>query len=69
MHLLILEKLDDGDVAHSIDFRSIYATLLDKWLGADEYRKYWGGSLISLTSSEVGRIHTYCYSDTFLVSL
>ena len=33
-----LEKLDDGDVAHSIDFRSIYATLLDKWLGADDQK-------------------------------
>ena len=33
-----LEKLDDGDVAHSVDFRSIYATLLDKWLGADDQK-------------------------------
>ena len=31
-----LEHLDDGDVAHSIDFRSIYATLMNKWLKADD---------------------------------
>lgn len=31
-----LEHLDDGDVAHSIDFRSIYATILNKWLKADD---------------------------------
>lgn len=28
-----LEKLGDGDLIHSVDFRSVYATLLDKWLG------------------------------------
>ena len=31
-----LEHLDDGDVAYSIDFRSIYATLMNKWLKADD---------------------------------
>jgi uncharacterized protein (DUF1501 family) len=31
-----LDKLDEGDVAHTIDFRSIYATILDKWLGAND---------------------------------
>lgn len=30
-----LADLQDGDLKHSIDFRSVYATLLDKWLGAD----------------------------------
>jgi uncharacterized protein (DUF1501 family) len=28
-----LEKLGDGDLVHSVDFRCVYATLLDKWLG------------------------------------
>ena len=28
-----LEKLGDGDLIHTVDFRSVYATLLDKWLG------------------------------------
>ena len=30
-----LNELVDGDLKHSIDFRSVYATVLDKWLGAD----------------------------------
>jgi len=30
-----LADLRDGDLKHNIDFRSVYATLLDKWLGAD----------------------------------
>ena len=30
-----LEKLDSGDLIHTVDFRSIYATLLDRWLNAD----------------------------------
>jgi len=25
----------EGDLKHTIDFRSVYATVLDKWLGAD----------------------------------
>jgi len=29
------EHLVDGDVGHSIDFRSVYATLMKDWLGAD----------------------------------
>lgn len=29
-----LEHLVDGDVAHGIDFRSVYATLVTEWLGA-----------------------------------
>jgi uncharacterized protein (DUF1501 family) len=28
-----LEKLDEGDLFHTVDFRSVYATLMEKWLG------------------------------------
>ena len=32
-----LLKLDDnGDLIHSVDFRSVYATILDKWLQVDD---------------------------------
>jgi uncharacterized protein (DUF1501 family) len=31
-----LRKLDKGDLLHTIDFRSVYATVLRQWLGADE---------------------------------
>jgi uncharacterized protein (DUF1501 family) len=27
-----LSLLDEGDLIHRVDFRSIYATILDKWL-------------------------------------
>ncbi|TRX49343.1 DUF1501 domain-containing protein [Fulvivirga sp. M361] len=30
-----LANLDKGDLIHSVDFRSVYATLLDKWLDCD----------------------------------
>jgi len=30
-----LSNLDDGDVKHEIDFRSVYATILANWLGTD----------------------------------
>jgi uncharacterized protein (DUF1501 family) len=30
-----LTDLTDGDLKHAIDFRSVYATVLDRWLGAD----------------------------------
>jgi uncharacterized protein (DUF1501 family) len=30
-----LADLVDGDLKHNVDFRSVYATLLDRWLGAD----------------------------------
>lgn len=33
-----LRRLDRGDVAWSVDFRSIYATVLSKWLRADAAR-------------------------------
>ncbi len=31
-----LEKLDNGDLKYAVDFRSIYATLLSKWLEVDD---------------------------------
>ena len=31
-----LIELQNGNLVHTIDFRSIYATLLNKWLGADD---------------------------------
>jgi len=30
-----LSDLVDGDLRHGIDFRSVYATILERWLGAD----------------------------------
>jgi len=30
-----LTDLVDGDLKHAIDFRSVYATILERWLGAD----------------------------------
>jgi uncharacterized protein (DUF1501 family) len=33
-----LENLDNGDLKYAVDFRSIYATLLSKWLEVDEGR-------------------------------
>jgi uncharacterized protein (DUF1501 family) len=30
-----LTELDDGDLKYSIDFRSVYATVLSRWMGAD----------------------------------
>jgi uncharacterized protein (DUF1501 family) len=30
--------LDQGDLKFTTDFRSVYATVLDKWLGADSER-------------------------------
>jgi uncharacterized protein (DUF1501 family) len=30
-----LADLDDGDLRYSIDFRSVYAAILDRWLGSD----------------------------------
>ena len=26
---------DGGDLMHNVDFRSVYSTILDKWLGLD----------------------------------
>jgi len=33
-----LTDLVDGDLKHHVDFRAVYATLLDRWLGADPVR-------------------------------
>jgi uncharacterized protein (DUF1501 family) len=33
-----LTDLADGDLKHHVDFRSVYATVLDKWLGTDPAR-------------------------------
>jgi uncharacterized protein (DUF1501 family) len=30
-----LENLVNGDVKHQIDFRQVYATALDQWMGGD----------------------------------
>lgn len=32
---LAADDLDHGDLRHNIDFRSVYATMLEKWLGAN----------------------------------
>jgi uncharacterized protein (DUF1501 family) len=29
-----LTELDSGDLAHTTDFRRVYATLIERWLGA-----------------------------------
>ena len=31
-----LSDLNDGDLKHTIDFKDVYATVLNKWLGADD---------------------------------
>lgn len=31
-----LENLDQGDLKHTVDFKSVYATMLHNWLGADD---------------------------------
>ena len=31
-----LSDLNEGDLKHRIDFKSVYATLLHNWLGADD---------------------------------
>ncbi|HUR28295.1 MAG TPA: DUF1501 domain-containing protein [Planctomycetota bacterium] len=33
-----LTKLDDGDLVHTTDFRSVYATVIEKWFGVDASR-------------------------------
>ena len=30
-----MERLDDGDLIHTIDFRTLYSTMLKDWMGAD----------------------------------
>jgi uncharacterized protein (DUF1501 family) len=43
-----LARLNDGDPVHAIDFRQVYATLLERWLGAPAERTL-GGSFKPLT--------------------
>ncbi|MFT3982143.1 MAG: DUF1501 domain-containing protein [Ferruginibacter sp.] len=31
-----LSDLNDGDLKHKVDFKSVYATVLNKWLGSDD---------------------------------
>jgi len=31
-----LNDLNDGDLKHTIDFKDVYATILNKWLNADD---------------------------------
>ena len=31
-----LSDLDEGDLKYKIDFKNVYATVLNKWLGADD---------------------------------
>lgn len=33
-----LEKLNDGDLIYTEDFRNVYATILKKWLNADDQK-------------------------------
>lgn len=35
---LAKDELDQGDLKHTLDFRQVYATLLDGWLGCDSQR-------------------------------
>ena len=30
-----LSSLDNGDLKYTVDFRSVYSTVLDRWLAAD----------------------------------
>jgi uncharacterized protein (DUF1501 family) len=42
-----LTDLDDGDLKFTTDFRSVYSTVLDKWLGAP-HNKVLGGQYAPL---------------------
>lgn len=42
-----LTKLDNGDLYYSVDFRSVYGTLLDQWLGGDS-KEVLGGNFEKL---------------------
>ena len=37
-----LSDLEDGDLKYKVDFKNVYATVLNKWLGADD-EKIMGG--------------------------
>lgn len=41
-------QLDDGDLRHTVDFRSVYATLLTDWLGAPDSSAILGGGFATL---------------------
>jgi uncharacterized protein (DUF1501 family) len=42
-----LDKLGEGDLIHTVDFRSVYAALLDGWLGCPA-EKLLGGKFAPL---------------------
>jgi uncharacterized protein (DUF1501 family) len=42
-----LDKLGDGDLIHTVDFRSVYATVLERWLGCSA-EKLLGGKFATL---------------------
>ena len=42
-----LDRLDNGNLAHAVDFRSLYATALQKWWGMDAARVL-GGKFAAL---------------------
>jgi uncharacterized protein (DUF1501 family) len=31
-----LADLNEGDLKHKVDFKNVYATVLNKWLGSDD---------------------------------
>ena len=31
-----LSNLNDGDLKHTVDFKNVYATVLNKWLGTND---------------------------------
>ncbi|MER3465460.1 MAG: twin-arginine translocation pathway signal, partial [Chitinophagaceae bacterium] len=33
-----LTDLDEGDLKYKVDFKNVYATVLNKWLGADDQK-------------------------------
>jgi len=42
-----LDELDDGDLKHQIDFRQVYATLLERWIGCSS-KSVLGGNFKSI---------------------
>ena len=32
---LLAQRLDGGDLVHNVDFRSVYAAVLEDWMGAE----------------------------------
>ena len=41
------KDLDDGDLEYKVDFKNVYATVLKKWLGADD-KNILGGNFNSM---------------------